>query len=266
MSVRIMSLVFTLDPERFKCLKKMVLLVLADHANDDGRSIYPSVARMAWKAGLDERTVQKYLSELREEDILEVVGQAGPNQPYEYQINVARLQEGCTTFTGGVNHIHPGGVPRSPKPSYEPSVEPNPSSIAAGAATEQEAWEPGEEDQDGPRYVDDPFDEEKGRPKWALANVNDKLLMRALSASGRKFFKRGEKTRWKTIRQQIIAGTMSEAWVESCIEYAASKQKMPFDHLLKWIGNTEKMVDWEQRRQGREGPRTQHGVSLTGED
>lgn len=43
---------------------KLVLLVLADHAGDDGRDAFPSVAKIARAAGVTERTVQRHLRDL----------------------------------------------------------------------------------------------------------------------------------------------------------------------------------------------------------
>src|SRR5262245_11441137 len=67
-----------LDPK----LKPLAAL-LADIANDDGTSIFPSVAYLAWQLGDDlqptreprmERTIQHHLKKLVGEKVLEVVG------------------------------------------------------------------------------------------------------------------------------------------------------------------------------------------------
>ncbi|MGH9561986.1 MAG: helix-turn-helix domain-containing protein [Terracidiphilus sp.] len=43
---------------------KPLAATLADIANDDGTSIYPSVAYIAWRLGSSERSVQRGLSDL----------------------------------------------------------------------------------------------------------------------------------------------------------------------------------------------------------
>jgi hypothetical protein len=87
------------------------------------------------------------------------------------------------------------------------------------------------------------------KPKWMLPDTNDSRLMRAFRVSGgRKHFKQGEKTRWKAIRQGVLAGTINEAWVDNCLTYAEEKQSMAFPDLMTWISNHDKMMDWLQRQ------------------
>jgi len=52
----------------------LVLLVLADHAHDDGGSAYPSVATVARLARMSERGVQTALGHLRDAGIITVDG------------------------------------------------------------------------------------------------------------------------------------------------------------------------------------------------
>ncbi len=72
---------------------KPLAAALADIANDDGTSIYPSVAYMAWLLGKGRRSVQLGLSELREAQIIEPVGhdKGGRGQPTEYRLMEANL-------------------------------------------------------------------------------------------------------------------------------------------------------------------------------
>lgn len=72
---------------------KPLAAALADIANDDGTSIYPSVAYMAWLLGKGRRSVQLGLSELREAQIIEPVGhdKGGRGQPTEYRLIEANL-------------------------------------------------------------------------------------------------------------------------------------------------------------------------------
>jgi hypothetical protein len=75
--------------------RKMVLLKLADHADDEGGSCWPSVGRIAHECGLSERTVQTILAEFRGEQIIVVEGNAagGSGRSRLYRINVERAQE-----------------------------------------------------------------------------------------------------------------------------------------------------------------------------
>ncbi|MBA3824523.1 MAG: helix-turn-helix domain-containing protein [Ktedonobacterales bacterium] len=47
-----------------------IVLALADHAHDDGTSIYPSILNLAWKTELSERQVQRILRSLEERGII----------------------------------------------------------------------------------------------------------------------------------------------------------------------------------------------------
>jgi DnaD/phage-associated family protein len=106
---------------------KVVLLALADHANDDGKSIYPAVARLAKMTGLTERSVQRAEHALQKIGILVQVGMSEYGTK-EFKIVPSRLHQ----FQGGVNLVHQGGesstqnhAPDSPKPSIKPSIKPN---------------------------------------------------------------------------------------------------------------------------------------------
>ena len=85
MSVKIMGMVFDLemDPER-----KFVLLAYADHADHDGGSIFPAVARIAKKTGYSERTVQRSTRTLEEEGYLVADG-SGPHGTNKWCIPIS---------------------------------------------------------------------------------------------------------------------------------------------------------------------------------
>lgn len=89
MSVRVMSLVFETDlPPN----EKMLLLVLADWADDDGGRIFPAQARMAKKASVSDRTVRRLLGLLKERLLIQEVVSANRYQPAEYRINLSALR------------------------------------------------------------------------------------------------------------------------------------------------------------------------------
>lgn len=72
---------------------KPLAATLADIANDDGTSIYPSVAYVAWRLSCSERSVQAGLAELREAGILERVANefGGRTLTTEYRLIEAKL-------------------------------------------------------------------------------------------------------------------------------------------------------------------------------
>jgi hypothetical protein len=62
-------------------------LALADHADDHGRHVYPSVGHMAWKLGISKRQVQRLLVELRDMGLLVEVTPARQHRPAEYRLD-----------------------------------------------------------------------------------------------------------------------------------------------------------------------------------
>lgn len=146
MSAKLMGMIFD-DLPGLATNPKMVLLKIADHADDLGRNAYPSVARIAESCGLSIRSVQRVLREFRQEGTLNVEAEAkggrGKGQPTVYRIDLARARElhgsgaekGDTLSpisgekgdnraekgdTGGIN----GCQALSPEPFLEPSKEP----------------------------------------------------------------------------------------------------------------------------------------------
>src|SRR3990167_6636563 len=71
--------------------RKFILLKLADHADDEGRRVFPSVASIAWHIGASERTIQRHMKALRDEGILEIVAPALYHWPTEYRIRGDKL-------------------------------------------------------------------------------------------------------------------------------------------------------------------------------
>ena len=64
--------------------QQQVALAFADHANEDGTGMWPSVDRVAWKTGLHRRTVQRKIRELCNDGILVKVAPARHHRPAEY--------------------------------------------------------------------------------------------------------------------------------------------------------------------------------------
>ena len=89
MSVKIMGLVWDCDLPRNE---KYVLLALADHADHEGCNIYPSVERVAWKTGYDERMIQRITKSLVKKGILVRDG-TGNHRTNKYKIEIKCLPE-----------------------------------------------------------------------------------------------------------------------------------------------------------------------------
>ena len=71
--------------------RKVVAVKLADHADDDGRGIWPSVERIAAQCDISCRTVQRVLADFVREGILKVIneGGMGPGSTRRYDFDMA---------------------------------------------------------------------------------------------------------------------------------------------------------------------------------
>lgn len=67
----------------------LLALALADHADDEGKHIFPSVPNLAVKSRQSERSVQRYLRKMEEDGWLICVrrSRGGPYRTSEYRIN-----------------------------------------------------------------------------------------------------------------------------------------------------------------------------------
>jgi len=84
MSVKIMGLVWELDlPQR----DLLVLLALADHADHEGGNAYPSLALIAWKVNVSERTVQRAIAKLVNQGVLEAEGRPGKTTVFSLHLD-----------------------------------------------------------------------------------------------------------------------------------------------------------------------------------
>lgn len=84
MSIKVMSQVW--ENETLSATDKIVLLSLADHADDEG-ICYPSISRLVKRTGLTERTVQNATQRLKQRGFLRVELNAGRRGANLYHIN-----------------------------------------------------------------------------------------------------------------------------------------------------------------------------------
>lgn len=96
MSIRLMSEVWRTE---LPTVEKMVLLVIADHANDEGTEAWPSQATIATKASVSVRTVQRAVNALVAANYLTVAKHAGGSancredrRPHRYTIIIKTLR------------------------------------------------------------------------------------------------------------------------------------------------------------------------------
>jgi len=93
--------------------KKMVLIALADHCDDDGKC-WPGLKLVAKKANVTKRTLQRVMVELENDGILRVEERRRENNSQQSNLYFL-LMGGCQIVTGGVSPMSP----------LEPSIEVN---------------------------------------------------------------------------------------------------------------------------------------------
>ena len=110
----------------------LVLIMLADSADERSRECWPSVSNIARRSRLSERQVQYCLKDLAERGMIEIVPNAGRSGTNLYRVTRHETWGGAITAgvkpiaPGGVQSTSPGGVkPIAPEPSLEPSLEPS---------------------------------------------------------------------------------------------------------------------------------------------
>lgn len=90
MSIKVMSQVWELD---LPSSEKMILLALADHANDDGVCA-PSFSRIAWKCGVSKDTVKRAVKSFLPSGLVSKIREAGgPGHPAVWKVSPSK---GCT--------------------------------------------------------------------------------------------------------------------------------------------------------------------------
>lgn len=122
MSIRALSWVFEHSEVAHRG-DLLVLLVLADHAHDDGTGAYPSVMTIARKARLSERGAQYALRRLEKVGAIVSVGVNLQTKTVEYRLLLggaltapvqSEAQGGAVSNTEGCTPLHPN--------RHEPSV------------------------------------------------------------------------------------------------------------------------------------------------
>lgn len=162
MSIRIMSEIWK---TRLPTSEKMVLLIIADHASDDGTEAWPSQRLIAEKASLTIRTVQRCINNLQAEGWLHMDKRAGGSincrddrRPNKYTIHLGKIRGDTTSQRKGRGDIEGGNEatlapatgrllrpmnhPKEPPletPLFEDFYKAYPRKTAKGAA--RKAWE-----------------------------------------------------------------------------------------------------------------------------
>ena len=91
MSIKLMAMVWD---SNIQTSQKMALLAMCDWADDEGGSVYPSIAKLAKRISCSERQAQRIVHSLIDDGLVAVVGNAlggVPGQSRQYRVNVKAL-------------------------------------------------------------------------------------------------------------------------------------------------------------------------------
>lgn len=116
MSVQAMAWVWA--HSRSEPTDRLVLLAIADCANDAGAEAYPSLATLTTKTGLHERSIQRSLNRLVGIGELTVQPRGGPHGCNRYRVTMAPgRQSPRQTVTPAESRLTPGTAPPHPRHS-----------------------------------------------------------------------------------------------------------------------------------------------------
>ena len=107
---------------------RLVLLALAEHANDDGTEAWPSVETLVERTRMSRKGVQGALRRLEADGMIEHTGA----KPWGTNIYTVVMEGGVvssppprTSFSEGANLVPAGGVAASPNPSFTRQENPS---------------------------------------------------------------------------------------------------------------------------------------------
>ncbi len=113
MSVKLMSAVFELG---LPPGQRLLLVKLADHAEDNGTKIYPSVQYLKCMTGLGERTVRRFLGKFVDDGVLVIVRPGGGKaRPTEYWMDIDRAKVAYPMSAKDIEFLESRTSRRTPK-------------------------------------------------------------------------------------------------------------------------------------------------------
>lgn len=111
MSVRALGAVWRVECEP---VQKLLLLALADHANDETFDCWPSLTHLSQKTGLGRSTIARALNALEASGL--IVREQREKQSTRYVLKVSRWSQSGTSARAGLVPERDGGSPRAGPP------------------------------------------------------------------------------------------------------------------------------------------------------
>jgi hypothetical protein len=87
MSIRLISEARNL---KLEAKEKFILMLMADHANDEGTHCFPSIRRLEHDSGYSKNTVMAIIGKLKKKGIVELVQKGNQTMPNQYHIDTSK--------------------------------------------------------------------------------------------------------------------------------------------------------------------------------
>jgi hypothetical protein len=212
-------------------IRKLVLVAMADYANDEGKRVFPAVKTLARKCGIDETTCRRAMRDLEDDGLIAVAAKAKQHRPTEYRLTLRAGNAPALDQTApldesraGAPHGRAGAAPiqggRSAPPSVsEPFIDPSTTVAVRSAHTA---------DRNRPQVEMDPYTNsftnwEAYLPVWE------------------------EKWPDVDIRAEIAAA--EEYLTRADIAYSGAEVRRPQRYLEKRFANRQREIEREIERQ-----------------
>ena len=113
MSIKLMSQVWELDLDHGL---QSIMLALADHADDDGSRVFPSIAYVAWKTGYSPNQARRIMHDLTERGILIAVAhqEGGRGLATEYRLDLGKATKKVAFIKTPILERLPSGTIKTP--------------------------------------------------------------------------------------------------------------------------------------------------------
>ena len=140
MSIKVMSWVWEQD---LPPLDKIVLMAIADHADDDGYA-WPGMKRIAEKCSMEKRTVQRHVERLQEQQLLKVESRqrndgSSSSNGYTVVMNGTKEEGVAESHPPMSGMTPPHGTDDTPLTVIEPSEETTTTTMENCVSCDQQA-------------------------------------------------------------------------------------------------------------------------------
>jgi len=141
MSIKVMSWVWEQD---LPPLDKIVLMAIADHADDDGYA-WPGMKRIAEKCSMEKRTVQRHVEKLQEQQLLKVESRqrhdgSSSSNGYTVVMNGTKEEGVAESHPPMSGMTPPHGTDDTPLTVIEPSEETTTTTLTLEEVFNEPEW------------------------------------------------------------------------------------------------------------------------------